>query len=59
MPGPIRFLVMAASFAAVQGATAHDGHLLAGSHWHATDAWGLAVVLAGGAAALWLAGRGK
>lgn len=39
-------------------AAAHDGHGLAGSHWHATDAWGL--IALGGVIllAVWLS-RGK
>ena len=38
---------------------AHDGHGLAGSHWHATDVLGF--VLVGGllALAIWFARRGK
>ncbi len=35
-------------------ALAHDGHALAGAHWHATDAYGFAVVAVLAAAALWL-----
>jgi hypothetical protein len=40
-------------------ATAHDGHGLAGAHWHATDAFGL--LLVGGLAVLtvWLSRGGK
>ncbi len=41
------------------GASAHEGHGLAGSaHWHATDVLGfVAVVLV--AAAVWYFGKGK
>ena len=39
-------------------ASAHDGHGLAGSHWHATDTWGLLAVATLAALALWLS-RGK
>jgi hypothetical protein len=35
-------------------AQAHDGHGLAGSHWHATDALGLGVALIAAIAAVWL-----
>ncbi len=38
---------------------AHDGHGLAGSHWHATDAWGFAVVAGLIALAVWLSRGGK
>ena len=33
---------------------AHDGHGLAGRHWHATDAWGFVAVAAMVAVAIWL-----
>ncbi len=33
---------------------AHDGHGLAGTHWHATDAWGFAVAAGLIALAVWL-----
>jgi hypothetical protein len=39
-------------------ALAHDGHGLSGSHWHGSDAWGFALVLAIAVAA-WLITRGK
>ena len=35
-------------------AFAHDGHGLAGMHWHATDAWGFVAVAAMIAVAIWL-----
>jgi hypothetical protein len=38
-------------------ALAHEGHGLAGSHWHATDPWGLIALAAVVAAALWAARR--
>ncbi len=51
--------VLAGGLAALPLASwAHEGHGMAGPHWHATDAWGfvaLGVVLA---TALW-AGRKK
>ena len=40
-------------------ALAHEGHGLAGSHWHATDAVGLLVAAGIGALALWLFRGGK
>ncbi|NPC54803.1 hypothetical protein [Caenimonas soli] len=33
---------------------AHDGHGLTGSHWHATDAAGLALVAVLAGLAIWL-----
>lgn len=38
---------------------AHDGHGLSGAHWHATDAWGLLVVGALAALAIWFSRGGK
>jgi hypothetical protein len=38
-------------------ARAHDGHGFDGSHWHASDAFGLALV--GAVVALWLLSRRK
>ena len=32
---------------------AHEGHGLSGSHWHATDVFGLALALAVGALMWW------
>ena len=40
-------------------AFAHDGHGLAGTHWHATDVWGFVVVGGLAAAAIWYARKGK
>lgn len=50
------FATVAVSAAAL--AQAHEGHGLAGTHWHATDAWGFLLV-AGLAAAAWWFGRGR
>ena len=38
-------------------ARAHEGHGLAGSHWHATDAWGFVAAGALVVLALWWRGR--
>ena len=38
-------------------AAAHDGHGLAGAHWHASDLFGLALALAAGAGMVWWRGR--
>ena len=54
----VRPLLTAAALAVSPAAWAHSGHGLGdGTHWHATDAWGLALALAVGAAALWLGRR--
>lgn len=38
-------------------AAAHEGHGLAGTHGHATDAWGFAALAVVAAAGLWLRRR--
>jgi hypothetical protein len=38
-------------------ALAHDGHGLAGSHWHATDAFGLVAIVGAAAVAWWWSRR--
>jgi hypothetical protein len=38
-------------------ALAHDGHGVAGTHWHATDTWGFVVTLALVGVALWFSRR--
>jgi len=38
---------------------AHDGHGLAGAHWHATDVWGFVVVGGLAAVAIWVSRKGK
>jgi len=43
--------------AAVFPARAHEGHGLAGAHWHATDAFGFVALLAVLAAVAWWRGR--
>jgi hypothetical protein len=50
----------AASLAAALGSSAafaHDGHGLAGAHWHATDSWGWLALAVAIAAAVWTARR--
>ncbi len=51
-----------ATYAISTGAStvfAHDGHGLAGSHWHATDVWGFVVVGGLAAAAIWFSRKDK
>ena len=53
-----RMLSIAAGLAASGTAGAHSGHGLGdGSHWHASDAWGLVLGLALAVVALWLLRR--
>ena len=52
----IRFAAAAALLGAAPAALAHDGHLLTGSHWHATDLWGFVALAAAAGLALWLGG---
>ena len=54
-----RALQAAALLLSAPAAWAHKGHGLAGSHWHASDAFGL--LLVGGVAALvyWFTRGGK
>ena len=54
--------IMIATYAMTTRAStafAHDGHGLAGTHWHATDVWGFGVVGGLAAAAIWLSRKGK
>jgi len=37
----------------------HDGHAMAGSHWHATDVWGFMAMAAVLALGIWLSGGDK
>ena len=60
MPSPTKPLWMRPAtaltlLAASATAWAHDGHSMEGSHWHATDIWGLLAIAA--AAALYYHGR--
>ncbi|MDO8387005.1 MAG: hypothetical protein Q8K29_18945 [Polaromonas sp.] len=37
----------------------HEGHLLSGAHWHATDAWGFVALGGLVVLAIWLSGKDK
>jgi hypothetical protein len=41
-----RILASLAALAAPGLALAHDGHGLAGTHWHASDVWGFVLIAA-------------
>jgi len=45
----LRKLATLAALAANATAWAHDGHGMEGSHWHATDTWGLLAIAAAAA----------
>ena len=55
----IKSVAIFALFARPAALFAHDGHGLAGSHWHTTDAWGFAALGLAIAAAIWLSKGGK
>ena len=49
-----RLSVAATLLGCTATAWAHEGHGMAGSHWHATDTAGFALVAALAALAIWL-----
>ena len=55
----LKLLSFVLAWLACAPALAHEGHGLAGSHWHVTDAWGFVALGAGLAAAIWLSKGGK
>ena len=55
----LNLLAFCLALAVSAPALAHDGHGLAGSHWHVTDAWGFVALGVGLAAAIWLSKGGK
>jgi len=46
-------------FMSTNAAFDHDGHALQGTHWHATDAWGFAIMGIVVANAIWMSRGGK
>jgi hypothetical protein len=57
MLNTIRFIAAYAILTRANGAFAHEGHLLEGNHWHATDVWGFAAAGLLVALAIWLSRR--
>jgi hypothetical protein len=51
-------LLLATLAGSTPWAMAHEGHGLPGGHWHASDAWGFAVLGTVTAESLWMR-RGK
>jgi hypothetical protein len=54
-----RILSFGTLLLAAQATLAHDGHGLAGAHWHATDTVGLLLVGGLAALAVWFSRGGK
>ena len=53
----MRTLSLFTSLFAASAAHAHDGHGLAGGHWHATDALGWVALAAAVALGVWISRR--
>lgn len=49
-----KFIAACATLTGATSVFAHEGHGLAGSHWHASDTLGFVVVAVLAAAAVWL-----
>jgi hypothetical protein len=49
-----RYIAASALSIGCKGSFAHEGHGMAGMHWHATDAWGFVAVAVMLAVAIWL-----
>lgn len=54
-----KLLAICLTSAAAVPAMAHDGHGLAGSHWHSTDAWSFVALALAAGAALYFSRGGK
>ena len=50
----MRTFVLIVCMLAAGASQAHDGHALAGGHWHATDAFGWIAVAAAVALGVWI-----
>jgi hypothetical protein len=55
----LKLLSFVFAWLACAPALAHEGHGLAGSHWHVADAWGFAALGLGLAAAVWFSKEDK
>lgn len=56
---PKNALLSIAAYAMSTGASAHNGHGMIGTHWHASDTLGFILLLNAVAAVVWFIGRGK
>ena len=50
----IKIIALSALFISVNTAFGHDGYAMQDAHWHATDAWGFAILGIAVATALWM-----
>ena len=50
----IKIIALSELFIIVNTAFGHDGHAMQDAHWHATDAWGFAILGIAVATALWM-----
>jgi hypothetical protein len=55
----LKSLAFCLALVACVPALAHEGHGLAGSHWHMADAWGFAALGLGLVAAVWFSKEDK
>ncbi len=55
----IKLIAFYAIFTSTSRTFAHDGHGFSGTHWHATDAWGFALIGVLLTVAVWLGRGGK
>ena len=55
----IKLIAIKAIITPTTGIFAHDGHSLHGSHWHASDAFGFAILAAAIGLTLWFGRGGK
>ena len=55
----LKLLSFVFAWLACAPALAHEGHGLAGSHWHVADAWGFVALAVCLAAAIWFSKGGK
>ncbi len=55
----LKLLSFVLAWLACTPALAHEGHGLAGSHWHMADAWGFAALGLGLVAAIWFSKEDK
>ena len=59
LPNALKIIACSAMAIRAGAAFSHDGHAMAGSHWHATDVWGFAAMACVLAVAIWLSRGGK
>ena len=55
----IKTIALSALFISLNTAFGHNWHAMQDAHWHATDAWGFAILGIAVATALWMSRGGK